>query len=192
MLKRKTNKKRIFILSSIIFIIVIIAKISSSLIFYKQEFNANVYDDLSTIHSYSLSVWISADEILSSEKITVEKINTITWNYEQILQSLQRLNSKAYRYSSFSGVNFANYIDLRSQLSSIRMKHLEESSSITLTEEEINTLIDIKNTFKNLADIVYKNIDGLDRTSLGVPDVLTDDLWLNIMKTIQLEHDKFR
>lgn len=159
--------------------------------FYKQAFNSNVYDDLSMIHSYSQSVWISVDEILKEENITVEELSNIKWNYDETLQNLQRLNSKAFRYSSSSGINLINHTNLSFQLANMRIKYLEETSPITLTEEEINALIEIKDTFKNLADIIYENLDGVERTSWGVPNVLRDDLWLNIIKTIKSENYKF-
>lgn len=164
---------------------------SSSLIFYKQEFNANVYDDLSRIHSYSQSVWISSDEILKKENVTVEELSSIKLNFDEIFQNLQSLNSKAFRYSSSSGINLINHTNLSSQLANMRIKYLEETRPMTLTEEEIDTLIEIKDTFKNLADIIYENLDGVEQTSLGVPNVLRNDLWLNIIKTIKSENYKF-
>jgi hypothetical protein len=186
-LKIKVCKRGLSIFFIAIFIIVGVVKIGSSFIFYRNSFNYNVYDDLLKTQSYSQSVWYSIDEILKDENTADEGIINLKWNYDETLQNLQRLNSKIMRVSEKHQVNLGNYAHLISlPLANIKLKYSEQIQNVNLTEEEINVLIETKEIFKTLSEIINENLNNIsDLSSWGEKDVLRNDAWLDIMKDIQ-------
>jgi hypothetical protein len=188
----KVGKRITFLLLIVIPIIILAIKIWSSFIFYKKAFNATIYDNLVRTQLYSQSVWYSADELISGKNVTVENLINLKWNYDETLQSLQRLNSNSIRVAQKKEVNLNKYTHLSGQLANIKKKYSGQTQKLNLTGEEISILTETKEIFKTLAEIISENLNDVSYLdSWGGKDVLREDDWLNIIEDIQMKQDEF-
>lgn len=78
-------------------------------------------------------------------------------------------------------VNLKNYSSLSPPMSYLKIKDLEEGLIVTLIQEEINTLIEGKEIFKTLAEIINESINDVDINVLGTLNILRDNVWLSIL-----------
>lgn len=73
-------------------------------------------------------------------------------------------------------VNLKNYSSLSPPMSYLKIKDSEEGLIVTLIQEEINMLIEGKEIFKTLAEIIYESINDIDINVLGTLNVLRDNV----------------
>ena len=80
-----------------------------------------MYDNLASIKMRSQSIYYHIDELLNENDILIN-ISDLRWNYDEVLQDLQKLNSYTLRTTGNYNVNLKNYSSLSVPMLYLRLR----------------------------------------------------------------------
>lgn len=184
-----SKKKKILVMLLLaLSLLFISSKAYENYMFYKNAFNWTAYSTICNVRMYSDYILVTVNEIEVTKKMRVDEISKLEKIFYEVSDEIQKLQNYTNNTKKQYQVDLSIFKELTPNIRSLYGKHYMETGEFNLEVEEVQNLKELKETFQVIYNAINEKMKDTDNEdSLRRNDVLKDDLWLKILKNIDMK-----